>query len=330
MNPIIKEGAFDADVRNQINLSLSQAIGVTSGSIYYLDPLNGFDGNSGLSPNLAVKTLSAGYALLTEGKNDVLVLIGNGLTSATARLSSAFTWSKNAAHLIGVCSGGYMSQRARIAPTSGVTAFANFFTISGSGCLFKNLEWFQGFGTGVAASICLTVSGGRNVFDGCHVAGMGDTASGHSTTSRNLKISTTGENLFRRCTIGIDTITRDVANASLEISGGAPRNIFEDCYFPMFAGASTALGIIVAAAAGSDRFQSFVRCLFINAIKSTGTQMDALATLAASMGGLILFKDCVLVGITGFGSDATSRAQMYVEGGTPSNTATALAVNPNA
>ncbi len=323
------EGAVDASLRAQINAVVGRAIGVTTGKIFYLDPLRGYDGNTGLEPTKAFKTLAAGYTALRTGWNDVLVLIGDGGTTATARLSAGFTWAKSAAHLIGVASGVNISNRARIAPTSGVTAFANFFTVSGSGCLFDNVQWFHGFDTGTSAQICMTVSGGRNYFRNCHLAGMGDQTSADSATSRSLKISTTGENQFDRCTIGLDTVTRGAANASVEFSGGCPRNVFRDCLFPFMCDAATPLGIIVSAAAGSDRFQLFDRCSFINAIGSTSTTMTALATLAASIGGLHLFKDCTLVGITDFGSDATTLAQQYVDGAAPTAATSGIAVNPS-
>ena len=57
--------------------------------------------------------------------------------------------------------------------------------------------------------------------------------------------------------------------------------------------------------------------------------MSALGTLPASAGGLILFKDATLVGITEFGSDANSLGQMYVDGGTPTAATTGIAVNPS-
>src|ERR1700675_278085 len=94
----------------------------TTGNIYYVDGLNGLDGNNAQSPTQVqgqagqgpVKTLAAGYAFLREGRNDVLVVIGNGLASGSVRLTAGFTWSKNAAHMVGICSGSWISQRARI------------------------------------------------------------------------------------------------------------------------------------------------------------------------------------------------------------------------
>lgn len=331
--PIIQEGSFDASIRNLINLNFQQAMGTTTGDIYYLDAANGFDGNTGQFPSTSagnqgpVRTLSNGYQKLRSGYNDILVEIGNGLSSGTARLSSAFTWAKNAAHLIGVSSDTTVGKRARIAPTSGITAFANFFTVSGSGCLFSGIQWFQGFGTGTTAQICLTVSGGRNRFQFCDIQGMGDAASAQDAGSRNVLIQTTGENTFDTCTIGLDTVARTTTNASVEFTGGCPRNVFQDCLFPFFATNAGVLGVTTAATAASDRFQLFRRCLFINAIQSTGTAMTALSTLHASQGGMHVYKDCTIVGITGWGTDATSKGQMYLDGYVPSN-ASGIAVNP--
>jgi len=327
--PITYQGSFDASVIAQINANFQAAGFATTGNIYYLDPYAGYDGNSGQYPSAAVKTFATGYNLLRDGKNDVLVLIENGLNTATARIDSAFTWSKNATHLVGISPATYVSQRARLAPSSGTTAFANLFSLSGSGCLFSNVQLFDGFDTGTTAQIALTVTGGRNLFQSCHIAGMGDSTSAGSATSRCVKFGAGGsENVFRKCAIGVDTVARTAANANVEFSGGCARNMFEDCIFPILATSATVLGLLTSAAAASDRFQYFNRCLFVNAVKSTGTAMTALATLAASTGGMIVLKDCTAVGVTDLFSDATTAAQMYIDGAAPTTTTTGLAVNP--
>lgn len=306
--------------------------GQFSGQSFFVDPANGNDANPGTSAFKAVKTLAAALALCVAGRGDTVYLISDGSTTATARLSANLDWNKNNTHLVGISSGVNISNRSRIAPTAAVAAFANFFTVSASGCLLQNLQCFQGFNAGVAASICLTVTGGRNAFVNCHVAGMGSTdgADAQDAGSRNLKISGTGENQFLNCTVGIDTIARTVANASVEFAGGAPRNVFKGCRFLMFATNAGVLYGIVSAAAGSDRFQSFEDCTFINAIKSgSGTAITGAFTLAASIGGLILLANPRSVGVSTWGTDATSDAQIYVVG--PAiGAGTGIGVNPTA
>lgn len=314
MPPITQYGAFTQQIANQINQNINVAgTGFVGGNVILLDPFAGRDTNDGL--NLPVQTLARAYSIGREGKNDVIALISNGLTTSTARLSAGFTWAKNALHLIGVSSGVNISNRSRIAPTAAVTAFANFFTVTGSGCQFNNIEFFHGFNTGVAASICMTITGSRNMFNNCHIAGMGDTASAQSSTSRDLKISGGGENVFLNCTIGLDTVSSNTTNACFELAGGTARNQFTNCTFLRYTSSAGTLIGVVAAAAGIDRATMFNNCKFINAIKSGSTAMSAAFTLAASAGGMFVMDPlCMLVGITAFGTDATSLALILVGG----------------
>ena len=110
-----------------------------TGKWIWCDPLNGSDGNSGSTPTQAVATLYAAHYRATSGNNDVVVLIGNGGTTATARLSLAnaqlwdstatagtLVWSKSATHLIGVTAPTQAWQRARIAPPTGVYTQSTF------------------------------------------------------------------------------------------------------------------------------------------------------------------------------------------------------------
>lgn len=322
-------GAFTASTAAAIAQAIQQqGLGIT-GNAYYVDPVNGNDASGdGLGPATAKQSLAAGYALCSSGHNDAVVLIGNGASTGSARISSTFTWSKDATHLIGVCAPSAISQRARIAPPTAAStaAFATFFVISGNGCLFQNISWFHGFTTGVAASICLTVSGQRNAFVNCDIEGMGDTQSATSATSRNVKL-TGGENYFGHCNIGLDTVTRTGANASVEFASGVARNYFENCTFPFLSGDGATLGIIGTGAACIDRFQLFRGCVFLNNVKSGATTMAVLASLtSASPGGLIAYHDSLLVGVTAFG-DTNGLANSFSYGAVNS-TANSKAANP--
>jgi hypothetical protein len=327
-------GAFTLGTAQLIASAIQQAGFSTTGNIYYCDPANGNDQNNGLLAQQGntvgqgpVQTLAAGYALLVSGHNDILVLIGNGTSTGTARVSATFTWSKNAAHLIGICAPSAISMRARIAPKTTDTAFASFFVVSGNGCLFQNVSWFQGFTAGVAASICMLVSGTRNAFINCDIEGMGDTTSATSATSRNLVLSA-DENYFKHCSVGLDTVSRTGANASVEFKSACARNIFEDCNFPFWSGDGTTLGIVGTGADCMDRFQLFRYCVFVNSIKSGGgTAMTVLASLTnAAPGGLLGYHNCLLIGVTKFG-DTNALANSYCYGAANS-TANSLAANP--
>jgi hypothetical protein len=319
-----------------------------TGNWYWVNPAAGSDGNDGTSPETPFATLYRAHAAMTSGNNDVCVLVGNGGTSGTARLSKALAqtidssvtagtlvWSKSACHLIGETAPTQVAQRARIAPPSGTytqTTFGsgNFVTVSGQGCIFANISLFNGFSTGGADQICWTDTGGRNFYYNMNFGGIADAASAADAGSRSLKIGSggTGENTFINCTIGLDTVTRSVANASVELAGGSPRNTFRNCIFPFQTSAATVLGILCSGASSIDRWQLFDNCSFVNNVQSTSTTMDGLATLSASAGGLLLMQGSRMVGITEWGSDATSRGQIYVDMAAPAAATGGVSVNP--
>ena len=303
-----------------------------TGTTFWVDPVNGSDGNRGTTPDRAFQTLYAAHSSATAGKNDVVYLIGNGAASGTARLSLAnalvwdstvtagtLVWSKNATHLIGITAPTGVAQRARLAPPTGtytVTTFgsANFVTVSAAGCYFSNFSIFNGFSTGGAAQIAWTDTGGRNCYNNVDFGGLADAGSAQDAGSRSLKVGSggTGENTFHRCSIGLDTVTRTVANASLELAGATPRNRFIECMFPFQTSSATTLGILGTGNGCVDRWNSFERCVFVNNIKSTSTGMTALVSFTtASPGGLLIFKDCDTIGVTKIG-DTNGLANSYV------------------
>ena len=315
---------------------LFQYGGMPVGSLYngkwfFVDPANGADGNSGRSPDRALATLYRAHALMTAGKNDVCVLIGDGATTGTARLSLALAvsadptaavtptagtlvWSKNACHLIGVTAPTMVAQRARIAPPSGTYTVTTF----GSATLIS-----------VTASGCHSVTGGRNYFKNVNIGGLADAESAQAAGARTLFISGTGENTFEDCVIGLDTVTRTAANATVEFAAATPRNVFKNCVFPFMTSAATPLGFIATGNGSMDRYQLFDGCSFINNIGSTSTTMTVLASCStASPGGLFVHKDSNLVGIGEYG-DANGLTNTRVMGASGTAASTGIAITPS-
>lgn len=337
MQTITGGGVFSYRNISDINANFSQLSSLIlggGGNLIWCNPATGVDAGADGSQAKPYGTIGAAYGKGRSGYNDVILLVGNGAASGSARLSATMTWAKNALHLVGVCPPALSSQRARIAPTSGATAFANFFVVSGSGCYFSNLEFFQGFTAGVAAEICMNVTGSYNVFQNCHFAGMGDTdgAAGADTGSRNLKVGSggSGENLFQDCVIGLDTVARSVANASLELAGNTPRNVFRRCDFYTYATNNGVLTILGTGAACVDRVTIFEDCGFYNSIKSgSGTAQAVLGSFTnAAPGGLVVFKRAMSVGATVFG-DTNFLANSYIDMAAVSASAGGLGVHPS-
>ena len=321
-------GALTSKNIADLNLNFTTLLGgVNPGNIIYCIPSASFAGTQDGSAAHPYTSLLAALGKARPAKNDVVVLVGNGASGGSARLSANLDWNKDAVHLIGISSGVNISNRSRIAPTSGATAFANFLTVSANGCRFQNIALFDGFGTGTTAQIALTVTGTRNMFTDCHIGGMGDQESADDADSRSVKISA-DENMFVNCTIGLDTVTRGAANASVEFAGATARNQFIDCIFPFMCDASSPLGVLGTGAGCMDRFQLFRRCLFINATGSTSTTMTVLGSLtSASPGGILLYDRCVLVAIGEYG-DTLALTHSYIDGLTGAAATSGIAVKP--
>lgn len=316
-----------------------------TGNYYFVDPVNGADGNEG-TPELPLKTLYGALAKCTAGNNDVVVLMGDGTSAGSARLSTALAqtidstatagtlnWNKNATHLIGVAAPTMVAQRARIAPPTGTYTAATFnsdafINVTASGCYFANLSVFCGFSTGSASMVAWTDSGSRNAYSNVNIFGMADAASAGGANARSLKLNGGGEHTFINCTLGGDTVARGAANATVELAGGTARNTFIDCVFPFQCSAATPLGLKVGVA-GMDRYAVFKNCAFINNVGSTSTSMTAFATLAASAGGQVIVQNTMMVGVGEFGSDASSLGQIYVDMPAPSASAGGIGVNPS-
>ena len=290
-----------------------------AGRYIFVDATLGNDGYPGTANN-PVATLTQALALCGTGnKNDVIFVTG------TISLTATLEWSLNKTHLIGLTAPSN-NDRARLSASG--TVFTPMVNVTGQGCIFANIGTFYGFAS-ASAQICWHEAGGRNYYNSCQFMGMGNATAAAHVGSRSLKVSgSNGENRFVNCQIGLDTVTRSAVNASLEFSGAVMRNTFENCRFPFMTSDAGALGILASGAGAIDRWQEFVGCKFINNIQSTSTQMSALTTLSASAGGLLLFKDCTMVGITEFGTDATTRNQCYVDGGAPTAASTGIAVVP--
>lgn len=230
------------------------------GNWYYCDPTNGNANNDGLTPTTAVSSLDTAYGFCRDGYNDGVIFLG-GATSYQP--SAAMTWSKSFCHLIGATNSlPGMGQRARIVGTSG-NDLSVLFTLSGSGCLISNIQFFDGKDS-AADGACVLVSGSRNHLVNCFVAGMGDaTASGPATRAGSYSLKVSGsENTVTNCTVGLDTIERTAANSELIVSG--VRNRFIGCEFRSNSTTAGKFLVKIDNSGGDLRDTQFEDCLFFN------------------------------------------------------------------
>lgn len=276
-------------------LPTSVPFGVDS-KVYFVAPYrttsNGAsDGNDGLSPRRALKTVfgtNGAFSKCRDNKNDVIVMIpsGNSASETTEDISSAQTWNKDLVHLIGLSRNRY-SQRCRFNASS--LADTPMITASGGGCVFANFQVFVG--DDAASLVPWLDSGSHNYYENIHFAGMGLAALASAANACSLKV-TGSEGVFKNCVVGLDTIERDGdSDGELVFDGGASRYMFEDCLFTTYLSADNQT-VTVADTTAIDRTIIFKNSLFFAKSTNKATAQTSVFSIPASISqGAIILQD---------------------------------------
>jgi len=262
-------------------------------NVYIVDSTYGDDGNAGDNWERPLATIAAAYAKCTANQHDVVLVISG---AAGNTLSAALDWSKSYTHLVGLCAPTHAGQRARIFQLSTLTGASPLLTVSGSGCIFKNFYIFQGVDDATSL-INVSVTGSRNYFENVHFAGGGHAAMAINGGA-SLLINGGAENLFKNCTIGVDTIASGTGHVGILFDTDASRNVFEDCHVSMYAGHTGAAFVEVADATGIDRYTIFKNCIFSNCNKANFEMASGfvIPAIAANRPARFLIKDCASYG----------------------------------
>lgn len=275
-------------------------LNISVGRVFFADP-------GSLAP-LSVRsngnwysTLEAAYAQCTAGEGDIVYLIGGpsstSQTASTVRLAAAFDWAKNNTHLIGLCAPTMVGQRARITgPASGGT-FSPLFTVSGSGCRFENLNFFDDYTVDPCA---IKVTGQRNYFANVNIQGMGAQTGADDANGSSLWIAAGAENTFDGCTIGLDTVPRSTTNGEIRLTAAATRNVFRGCHIVSESSNAGHLFVKASSNGDLDRYTSFENCIFYNAPTGIagGTTMTQAMNIASAAGGYVILHRCTIIGAT--------------------------------
>ena len=275
------------------------------GDIIYVDANAGSDtANAGTSQNNALDTLAAAYDKMTSGDHDVVVIAPSGGTGRTAE-TTAITWAKRFAHVIGSAAPTPQNPRAGISFSTGGS-----LVISENGCLFKILT----FTSSADIDETVSITGDYNAFLGCDFKGTSNATSADSTPWRALNLDGAQENYFGSCTFGADTMTRGVANSTLEFENAASRNIFEGCRFVMHADtAGTQTHVLFTGTNAIDRWIEFKECSFYAFSTNDSQAVTACMNLSAQTATghvLVTGAPYLGLGITDWEATASGRIQM--------------------
>ncbi len=294
------------------------------GVAYYVDITNpnANDNNDGTDPNFPLLTLAAAYVKCTAGQNDVVFMICN---TASYAPTATLTWAKDFTHLIGISPNIALGQRCRIVNTT-ANDLASLFVLSGSGCLVKNIQFFDGKDN-AADGQCVTVTGNRNLFENCYFAGMGDATAGAPATragSYSLRVAG-AENWFVNSTIGLDTVVRSAANHELIVAG--PHNRFINCDIRAWSVTAGKFLARIDNTVADLRDIIFDDCWFFNYTPNWAAGItDAFNAPAAGNTYYVLLRRCALAGATGWANNLT---HIFSADPAPANTF-GIALNPAA
>jgi len=217
--PFMSVGTLEVD-----NIVGAGMLPYCNGRKIFLDPNHGSDGNTGLSPKKAKASLAAAYALCREsetahGWNDTVYFMQGNHSNV---LTEPMDWAKSHTHLIGIGGMQINNSRCRISYSNVVRENA-MFTVSGNGCIFTNIYWQDDSNASTTSTApgALLVTGDRNYFGRCHIAGMM-----HSTldvaSAYALRLNGCTEMMFEDCHIGNDTIDKgSAANSTILWSDGS-------------------------------------------------------------------------------------------------------------
>lgn len=271
------------------------------GTSYFVDSVNGSDGNTGKEMGKAFSTIAKAYSACTSGNNDVIYVIGNGTQYAIA---STLTWANTFTHMVGLTAPIPYGNRARLGMSANMTSI---LTITGQGNIFSNFQIQHGRGTGTNLDNVI-VNSNRNYFWNVGFAGPLHATEGAAAYNELTLGSGAQDNMFERCTFGQwSTVTAATTGYEIEFKGNNSVTTFKDC--KIFTYSSSTSHILVAAGVnlgGEAALVTFEDCIFAN--------MDNDKTLTVAITepthGIIVLKGCVAYNITDW-SDTTN-AHVYV------------------
>jgi hypothetical protein len=263
-----------------------------TGNYFWVDPVNGSDGNTG-GPQDPLASLTQAQTKALAGNNDVIFLSNTYTPSAT------LTWSKNNTHIVGLGMGLYSAPTISVANTAATTgALSPLVNVTATGCIFMNFTVISGIAQ-AAAQICWAEAGGSNSYINVNFNQVGNATAAAQAGNRALTIASVN-NYFQGCVIGSDAVIRATGtNISLELLGGAGSCTFQGCLFPIYTSVAANTFVKTTATTLSGYF-IFDNCIFINDVNNTsGTTMTVAMTVAtASLSTVVLTPTTTVVGCT--------------------------------
>lgn len=283
--------------------NIAGMLGLASvGNVFYVDPTAGSDtGNGGNSADNAYATIAKALDRMSADNDDVVIIAGTGSTGRTAE-TAVIDWNKRRTHIVGNGAPRRINSRNGIASNFSGGSTTPVFKVSANNCSFSNIS-IADFNDN---DILVEVTSDYNTFTNVHFQGIGHATPAAEAGARSLLLTGAEENEFINCTIGLDTVTRAAANASLELTGSCARNKFMSCDFPMFTSDAGAFWVKADTGNAFERFLKFENCFFNNAVQGSSTTITVGMDLSTTGNGTVYFVNSRWHGATDLTNTVTN------------------------
>lgn len=284
--------------------SIPNVLGASgAGTIYFVDATNGVDGNDGLSPDTALQTVAAAYALASSG--DTIALS----TSATHSLTAGLAVTKSRINFIGLDFPGRQVQQGAKIQVGGAIDTAYVLKNTGVRNSFVNIKFIMA--STHANALTVIQEGGEGALWANCSAVFGVVDNLDQTTAHEV-LAGSDSATYINCTFGADTLLTSAARSVFHIdqvtSGQEFKsNILQNCNFIISSSSSTATFVRLDAVGDILFTNVFKDCTFLASVDSAGGAAIAEASQTGTgtvKGGLYYVRPSVF-NVTDF-STATS------------------------
>jgi len=293
---------FDDKIRADAGVPLlfGERAGFGPGRVFYVNPTNGSDGNTGLKMEQPVKTIAKAYTLVTSNNHDSIVLSANSALAESDELAV----TANRVHFMGMDAvGRYLGQRSRW--TMGVTTGTAIAIVknTGVGNSFQRIK-FDSSDTTTTSLYAFAEGGEYTVLEECEIVKSTDL-----NEAGMAELLMNGDSAYvRRCYIGSTVHEKTAANTNVlltreTITGKVCRDvIMEDCIFGLKSTSATASHVHSTLATDVERFLIIKNSLFVVAKLSSATVGDAIIIDTAQTEGQIICMNSFNANSTALGT----------------------------
>lgn len=285
--------------------SLPLVVGSTGvGAYYFVDPTNGSNGNSGLTPSQSLATIAQAYSLAVSG--DTIVLS----TASSHALTTGLLVSKSRINFIGADFQGRQVQQGAKVSLSGAVDSAYVLKVTGVRNSFTNIKFIQS-STHANALTVVQEGGEGTLWNGCSMV-FGVANNLGQTTAHEI-VAGSDSATYLNCTFGSDTLLTSAARSVFHIDQvngfEFKSNILENCNFIISSSSATATFVRLDAVGDILFTNMFKHCTFAASVDSAGgiAVAEASQTGTGTVKGTLLYSFPVAFNVTDFATATSGR-----------------------